>query len=95
MYQLLKAGGRLDSEFFPESIGRRSFNSLAEYSEFLRKRDVDTVIVFTNYDTRWKTNEHELLDELAAADQCNAGQVGASVLARFARFDVYTIQRAC
>ena len=95
MYQLLKAGGRLDSEFFPESIERRSFATLAAYSDFLRRRDVDTVIVFTNYDTRWKTNEHELLDELATADKCTADQVGASVLARFARFDVYSIQRSC
>jgi len=56
MYQLLKAGGRLDSEFFPESIGRHSFPDLATYSTFLRRRGVDTVIVFKNYDTRWKTN---------------------------------------
>ena len=76
MYQLLKAGGRLDSEFFPESIGRHSFPSTAVYSEFLRKRQVDTVIIFDNYDTRWRTNEHALLDQLAPDGTCSAHQVG-------------------
>jgi hypothetical protein len=95
MYQLLKAGGHLDSEFFPESIGRRSFPSLAVYSTFLRRRGVDTVIVFKNYDVRWKTNEHELLEQLVADNHCSAAQVGATVLQRFERFDAYRIQRTC
>jgi hypothetical protein len=95
MYQLLKAGGHLDSEFFPESIGRHSFPDLAVYSTFLRRRGVDTVIVFNNYDVRWKTNEHELLEQLVSEDHCSATQVGATVLERFERFDVYRIQRAC
>ena len=95
MYQLLKAGGHLDSEFFPESIGRRSFPDLATYSLFLRHRGVDTVIVFNSYDTRWKTNEHEMLEALVTADHCTPTQVGATVVERFARFDVYHIQRTC
>ncbi len=95
MYQLLKAGGHLDSEFFPESIGRHSFPDLAIYSAFLRRRGVDTVIVFRNYDERWKTNEHQLLEQLVGDDHCSGEQVGAIVLQRFERFDVYRIQRAC
>jgi hypothetical protein len=95
MYQLLKAGGRLDSEFFPESIGRRSFPSGAEYSSFLRKRQVDSVIIFANYDTRWRTNEHELLDQLAADDTCTATQVGVDRIEQFELFDVYHIDRVC
>jgi hypothetical protein len=95
MYQLLKAGGHLDSEFFPESIGRRSFPDLAVYSTFLRRRGVDTVIVFKNFDVRWKTNEHQLLEDLVTADHCSPTQVGASVVERFERFDVYHIQRTC
>src|SRR5205823_3381062 len=35
MYQLLQAGGRLDSEFFPESIVRRSWPGTGPYAEFL------------------------------------------------------------
>jgi hypothetical protein len=95
MYQLLKAGGRLDSEFFPESIGRRSFSSTEQYSTFLRKRRVDTVILFANYDARWRTNEHAMLGELAAAHMCTSTQVGVTAVEHYARFDVYAIQRDC
>jgi hypothetical protein len=95
MYQLLKAGGRLDSEFFPESIERRSFATTEQYSEFLRKRRVDEVILFANYDARWRTNEHAMLGELAAADHCTATQVGVTAVDHYARFDVYDIQRNC
>ena len=95
MYQLLKAGGRLDSEFFPESIGRHSFPSTAVYSEFLRKRQVDTVIIFDNYDTRWRTNEHALLEQLATDGTCSAHQVGVDLVEHLQRFDVYRVQRTC
>jgi hypothetical protein len=95
MYQLLKAGGRLDSEFFPESIGRHSFPDVDTYSAFLRKRHVDAVILFDNYDERWKTNEHKLLEDLASIHQCTAHQVGVTMLERLERFDVYRIQRVC
>jgi len=95
MYQLLKAGGRLDSEFFPESIGRHSFPSAADYSTFLRKRQVDTVIIFDNYDVRWRTNEHALLEQLASDGTCSARQVGVDLMEHLQRFDVYRIQRMC
>jgi hypothetical protein len=95
MYQLLKAGGRLDSEFFPESIGRHSFAGSAAYSTFLRKRQVDTVIIFNNYDARWRTNEHALLEELAADGRCSATAVGVDVIEHLERFDVYRIDRTC
>ena len=95
MYQLLKAGGRLDSEFFPESIGRHSFPSAAAYSTFLRKRQVDTVIIFDNYDTRWRTNEHALLEQLTADGTCSASQVGVDRVEHLERFDVYRVQRTC
>jgi hypothetical protein len=95
MYQLLKAGGRLDSEFFPESIGRHSFPSTADYSTFLRKRRVDTVIIFNNYDQRWHTNEHTLLEQMANDGTCSATQVGIDLLEHLERFDVYRVQRTC
>jgi hypothetical protein len=66
MYQLVRNGARLDSEPFPESIDRRSWPSLAEYVTFLRKREVDYVIIYGAYDLRYHTNEHALLKELAA-----------------------------
>jgi len=95
MYQLLKAGGRLDSEFFPESIGRHSFASSEAYSTFLRKRQVDTVIIFSNYDARWRTNEHATLDQLAADGRCSATAVGVDVVEHLEQFDVYRIERVC
>ncbi len=62
MYQVLRAGGRLDSEFFPESQGRRRFGDLTEYEAFLRARKVDRVIAFSNYDRVVRSsNERELV----------------------------------
>jgi hypothetical protein len=95
MYQVLKAGGRLDSEFFPESIGRRSFATVEAYSAFLRKRRVDSVILFNNYDARWRTNEHAMLEELTSIHQCSATQVGVTAEEHTDRFDVYKVQRTC
>jgi hypothetical protein len=70
MYQLLRGGARLDSEPFPESIDRRSFESTAAYTAFLSKRKVDYVIIYAAYDERYGTNEHALLRALAAARPC-------------------------
>ena len=62
MYQLLRGGARLDSEFFPESQGRRRFAGLSDYGAFLRDRNVDRVIAFANYDALVHDgNERELL----------------------------------
>ncbi len=66
MYRLLQAGGRLDSEFFPESQAIRSFPSAKAYESLLCTRRVDYVLAFTSYDHRQKTNEHHLLQELSA-----------------------------
>jgi len=65
MYRLLQAGGKLDSEFFPESQAIRSFRSTASYEQLLCVRRVDYVLAFASYDRRQKTNEHQLLSELA------------------------------
>jgi hypothetical protein len=46
MYQIVRKGGHLDSEFFPESIGRKSWPNTEDYSKFLRTRRVDFVIVY-------------------------------------------------
>jgi hypothetical protein len=63
----------------------------------LRKRQVDTVIIFANYDARWRTNEHLMLDQLAdsGTDGCSRTQVGAQRLEHLERFDVYRIIRTC
>ncbi len=66
MYQMIQHGALLDSEFFPESIDRRSWPDAQQYADFLQKRQVDYVVVFNNYDVRYRTNEHNLLEVLSS-----------------------------
>jgi hypothetical protein len=56
---------------------------------------VDTVIIFDNFDTRWRTNEHALLEKLATDGRCSASQVGVDLVEHLERFDVYRVQRTC
>jgi hypothetical protein len=75
MYQLLQGGGRLDSEFFPESIDRRSWADIGAYLRFLDRRQVDYVMIWRDYDAHFRTNEHALLLGLAAAPCIDGEQV--------------------
>lgn len=88
MYQLIRHGGRLDSEFFPESIDRRSWPSTADYQAFLAGRHVDYVLIYYAYDVRYGTNEHALLNELVSKG-C------ASLDESDAEFDLYHVQPVC
>ncbi|HYM16389.1 MAG TPA: hypothetical protein VEZ14_12600 [Dehalococcoidia bacterium] len=90
MYDLLRAGARLDSEPFPESIDRRSWPTLTAYLAFLRGRQVDYVIVYNTYDHDLGTNEHHLLEEMAGSADA---QPCTTVQFRGAGFDVYRIHR--
>jgi hypothetical protein len=69
MYHVLRAGGRLDAELFPESMATHSFNSIADYKQLLCDRHVDQVIHFTSYDNQRHTNELALLGQLVAQGQ--------------------------
>ena len=93
MYQVIQHGGRLDSEFFPESLVRRTWPSAVEYCRFLRARAVDRVIVFYHYDIRLKKNEQKLLRLLSSSqrDACRAVGVTVSHINHFHSFDVYAI----
>ena len=97
MYQLEQHGAKLDSEFFPESIARQSWPSLTKYSAFLRKRRVDFVIIFANYDRQWRTNEHTLLRDLTkrGPNGCGSDLVGVRRIEAAPDFDVYEILRTC
>lgn len=64
MYQLIQYGARLDSEFFPESIDRRSWPDQVAYGRFLQGRHVDYVLAFDGYTRRYGTNEIALLHEM-------------------------------
>jgi hypothetical protein len=97
MYQLVQHDARLDSEFFPESIARNSWPDVTKYSQFLRNRRVDYVIIFGSYDREWRTNEHRLLRQLKrqGPDGCDADRVGVHEVSAARTFDVYGIRRDC
>jgi hypothetical protein len=91
MYDLVRAGARLDSEPFPESIDRRSFPSSDAYLQFLARRRVEYVIIYDAYDVRYGTNEHHLLRELAQ----DAGSIKCvTMLVDDPAFDVFRIDAA-
>lgn len=88
MYQLLRAGAHLDSEPFPESIDRRSWDTPDGYAAFLRSRDVGYVIIYAAYDTRYGTNEHALLEQLTSRAD---GGACAQRIVHTADYDVYKV----
>jgi hypothetical protein len=91
LYQLIRAGGRLDSEFFPESIVRRRWPSAAEYGDFLRRRHVDYVMIWGGYGRVFHVNEDERLAELAA---CSPGApVCVHQLERNDRWRLWAVSR--
>ncbi len=95
MYQVVKGGGRLDSEFFPESIERKNWPSTQEYEAFLRKRNVDYVVIFASYDERYRTNEHQLLEALAGQSSSVPDRGGICVQRSLhaVGYDVYRVSR--
>ena len=95
MYQIIQHGGRLDSEFFPESLVRRTWPSPVEYCRFLHSRAVDRVIVYYDYDIRLGKNEQRLLRLLSSSqrDACRAVGVTISHSSHFHSFDVYAVNR--
>jgi hypothetical protein len=93
MYRGLDAGAVLDSEFFPETIRRRSWHSYADYEAFLRKRRVDYVLIYESYDKRFRTNEHFLLESQALTG-FGLGGTRISITARTPEYDLYRVDRA-
>jgi hypothetical protein len=87
-YAAVRAGAKLDSEFFPESLNWRSFRDEQHYASFLVARNVDFVAVVRHYDRR-NTNEHELLDQFHG---CIDGITVASV-ERTPDYDLYAVSQ--
>ncbi|MCA1843313.1 MAG: hypothetical protein LC792_09020 [Actinobacteria bacterium] len=91
LYQLIRAGGRLDSEFFPESIVRRKWPSADEYGAFLRRRHVDYVMIWGGYARVFHVNDPDRLAELEA---CRPGApVCARVIERNMPWTLWEITR--
>ena len=96
MYQLIRHGARLDSEFFPESIYFGNFGSTRAYSDFLARRHVDYELIFSDLGDRRITNAGPLLGAMAAAgDRCTVTAVGVRLLAHHPGWDDYAINRSC
>jgi len=66
LYHVLRAGGRLDSEMFPESMAIRNFSDTQEYARLLCARHVDYVVAYASYTASHGTNELAVLSQLAA-----------------------------
>jgi hypothetical protein len=90
MYEVLRHGGNLDSEMFPESMARRSWPTADAYTAFLAKRKVDFVIITGGYDDLYRTNEHQLLEGLAGRIE---GAACVDLWARDPAYDVYRVRR--
>jgi hypothetical protein len=93
MYQLIRHGGRLDSEFFPESIDHRSWPTTTAYELFLDERRVDFVMLWGGYDRTYRTNEHALLAQMAATATCGAGTARTTVVELTRDYDLYAVHR--
>jgi hypothetical protein len=66
LYHVLRAGGRLDSELFPESEAMHSFSTPAAYEQLLCDRHVDYVVAYESYTKSRRTNELAVLQRLEA-----------------------------
>jgi hypothetical protein len=93
-YSIVRAGGRIDSEFFPESMYRRSFRDDAAYARFLTRRQIDYVIVDPRY-RKFRTNEQQLLDDMAWGGSSCVDGVTVEPLDTNAAYQVYKVTRSC
>jgi hypothetical protein len=94
LYAVVRGGGVLDAEFFPEGLHRGPFRSVTEYSRFLRRRDVDRVVLFPSYAERYtRSNEPQLLDEMVR-DGCVDG-LSATRQPGGGDWSLYDVERGC
>jgi len=95
-YAVVRAGARLDSEFFPEDMHRKSFRDRDDYVAFLDRRQVDYVVVDRRYH-KFHTNEEELLAELASMSDAHGCPDGVHVekIDQQPTFSAFRISRGC
>jgi hypothetical protein len=95
-YAVVRAGGQLDSEFFPESLHRRSFRNAAAYARFLDERKVEYVVIDRRY-RKFHTNEEQLLVSMSTSvgDAGCVGGLRVKQVDQEPTFAVYQINRGC
>ena len=91
LYDVLRAGGRLDSELFPESMAIRSFRDGGDYATLLCDRRIDQVVHYDTYDQSRHTNEPEMI---AALERAPVRGVRMRVLARGPGYQVDAVDRS-
>jgi hypothetical protein len=91
LYHVVRAGGRLDSEMFPETMAIRDFRDVPDYEKLLCDRHVDQILHFDSYDTSRHTNERETIMRLAAQP---GARIRLHVLANVGGFEAYAIDRS-
>jgi hypothetical protein len=64
LYDVLRAGGRLDSELFPEGMAIRDFRDTYDYAALLCDRHIDQIIHYDTYDHARRTNELAMIKAL-------------------------------
>jgi hypothetical protein len=90
IYHVLLAGGRLDSEMFPESMATHNFATEADYEALLCARHVDFVIAYASYTASRGTNEIAMLARLASG---SPREVRVRAIERGSGHVVYAITR--
>ena len=90
LYHVLRAGGHLDSEMFPESMAIKNFATLDDYVTLLCDRRVDQVLHSASYDDVRHTNEGQLLEQLAAG---SSDRVRVHVIASGPDWQAYGVDR--
>jgi len=91
MYRVLRAGGRLDSEMFPESMAIRNFRDVDDYAAMLCARGIDRIIHYDTYDEARHTNEVGMIESL---EQTPAGGVALRTLTSGSGWQVVAVDRS-
>jgi hypothetical protein len=91
LYRVLQAGGRLDSELFPESMAIHSFHDVDEYAALLCDRGIDRIIHDDTYDEARHTNEVGMIEAL---ERTPAGGVQLRPVASGSGWQVVAVDRS-
>ncbi len=90
LYHVVRSGGRLDAELFPETMAIRDFHDVADYEKLLCDRHVDQILHFESYDASRHTNERSVLQGLATHP---GERIRLQVLVNRSGFEAYAVDR--
>jgi hypothetical protein len=91
LYHVLRAGGVIDSELFPEGMAIRSFRDESEYAALLCDRGIDRIIHDDTYDEARRTNEIAMIESL---ERASAGGVQLRRIAGGVGWQVDAVDRS-